>query len=421
MDHDIILYKLQKYQTKLESGTGDTSMYNAKIEYYQKYLLEGGLGKKKNCGTVNNRISSIQNEIIFSITSLKRDYETNKKGLQGLIRDLTNKIEILQQLEKEEIMCLSEQVQPSLKGGIKIRKDRIAKILRIHDTKRSQIRLILEQIKIALTIEQFPISMAISIALLSALQKLVIYKVYRNPTTHITQNSTTYAIPSEEYLGESIIANFNGGAKGQKDIIIEKIEKINKNLLYFQTNIKRLNPPPNYLINLLNIIIQEITNILSTVRISGIDLPSISYLQISPSGQTPVPRVISPEQPHDTLPNSQRSEYSSLRFPKSGPKSGQQGTPSKPDYALLSKLNRRSYNVSHPSGLAEQPRPRQVSFDPFPLSQPPSLSPPARGAVVYETNPNIPSTALPRVIPPYETVRQKGDPLRVANIPRPPV
>jgi hypothetical protein len=35
MDQRLILYKLQKYQNKLESGTGDTSMYNAKIEYYQ--------------------------------------------------------------------------------------------------------------------------------------------------------------------------------------------------------------------------------------------------------------------------------------------------------------------------------------------------------------------------------------------------
>ena len=42
MDHDLILYKLQKYQNKLESGAGDKTMYNAKIEYYQKYLLEGG-------------------------------------------------------------------------------------------------------------------------------------------------------------------------------------------------------------------------------------------------------------------------------------------------------------------------------------------------------------------------------------------
>ena len=42
MDYDTIVYKLQKYQNKLEHGLGDKTMYNAKIEYYQKYLLEGG-------------------------------------------------------------------------------------------------------------------------------------------------------------------------------------------------------------------------------------------------------------------------------------------------------------------------------------------------------------------------------------------
>jgi hypothetical protein len=48
MDQRLILYKLQKYQNKLESGNGDKSIYDAKIEYYQKYLLEGGLwGRKK--------------------------------------------------------------------------------------------------------------------------------------------------------------------------------------------------------------------------------------------------------------------------------------------------------------------------------------------------------------------------------------
>jgi hypothetical protein len=42
MDPNIILYKLQKYQNKLKSGTGDIILYNAKIQFYQKYLLEGG-------------------------------------------------------------------------------------------------------------------------------------------------------------------------------------------------------------------------------------------------------------------------------------------------------------------------------------------------------------------------------------------
>jgi hypothetical protein len=35
------LYKLQKYQTKLESGTGDKSFYNAKVQFYQDLLVGG--------------------------------------------------------------------------------------------------------------------------------------------------------------------------------------------------------------------------------------------------------------------------------------------------------------------------------------------------------------------------------------------
>jgi hypothetical protein len=54
MDPNIILYKLQKYQNKLESGTGEKSIYDAKIEYYQKYLLEGGVVPSLNPNNPNN-------------------------------------------------------------------------------------------------------------------------------------------------------------------------------------------------------------------------------------------------------------------------------------------------------------------------------------------------------------------------------
>ena len=50
MDKNLILYKLQKYQTKLESGTGDKSFYNAKVQFYQDLL---GGGKKQTRYLIN--------------------------------------------------------------------------------------------------------------------------------------------------------------------------------------------------------------------------------------------------------------------------------------------------------------------------------------------------------------------------------
>jgi hypothetical protein len=57
MDRNLILYKLQKYQNKLENGTGDLNMYNAKIEFY-KDLLGGEPTPWKNFKKLPNKVSN---------------------------------------------------------------------------------------------------------------------------------------------------------------------------------------------------------------------------------------------------------------------------------------------------------------------------------------------------------------------------
>jgi len=89
MDKNLILYKLQKYQNKLENGTGDKTLYGAKVQYYQKYLLEGG----KNKYPVDCEFFDKDKKTMMKDKSIYRDLYTKKEGLLALLRKHTRGLE----------------------------------------------------------------------------------------------------------------------------------------------------------------------------------------------------------------------------------------------------------------------------------------------------------------------------------------
>lgn len=112
MDINRIYYKLQKYQNKLIHGQGDKSLYDAKIQFYQKQLL-GGVIEQANRGAFKrkpptnpphkddhtdseNIVDSIVDDIEREIVSLENEYyhkHINIEEIGGRIKSIDTLIQ----------------------------------------------------------------------------------------------------------------------------------------------------------------------------------------------------------------------------------------------------------------------------------------------------------------------------------------
>jgi hypothetical protein len=101
MDYDTIMYKLRKYQTKLESGSGDLAIYQKKIEYYNMiggagsvsplFILNGTFLRHNRTSEIGFKYTYIDNiEYILvnpltveiaSATDLEKEYNSNTTDL----------------------------------------------------------------------------------------------------------------------------------------------------------------------------------------------------------------------------------------------------------------------------------------------------------------------------------------------------
>jgi hypothetical protein len=112
MDHNIILYKLQKYQNKLKNGTGDKNMYNTKIQFYRNKLGQDEYyfcRKEKRKKKGYEKIDAIKKTIIKKIDSLKSN-STDK-----FIDQILKKYEDLYLLFTEIRICDLPNVDPANK------------------------------------------------------------------------------------------------------------------------------------------------------------------------------------------------------------------------------------------------------------------------------------------------------------------
>jgi hypothetical protein len=235
MDRNLILYKLQKYQTKLENGTGDLNMYNAKIEFYENLL--GGGGKRIRNFLENNPITRIfksqckkdysdmgimatKNNIKFFIGNIVNVLNNNinpteqklitKKGLENYIE--YNLIKI-----KKQINFLDNDHDTFLscyKSDINISKDdkRLKFIKDFKMLKKQYIRVInciISQIYIGLRINNENYRKNVTMHLLDSLISLIDYNIFSPPQ----YNQTSYGMTVHPTI-------LTGGGEKNNDIKI---------------------------------------------------------------------------------------------------------------------------------------------------------------------------------------------------------
>jgi hypothetical protein len=200
MDYDTIVYKLQKYQNKLENGTGDKLMYNAKVQFYQKYMLEGGLfpwnrkikvapiaqGKnfnkcfEPNAGTIidiDTSINTLTEDAKRQITESINNH-TNKQNIENTLRELKKTLQLINDAHMRYIGCykLSSKRDIITSNNLEIEKKR--DFINLNKHKFNQIECIFKQIILGVNIKN-PIRKVIVIdILLNTIKSLIEYNIY---------------------------------------------------------------------------------------------------------------------------------------------------------------------------------------------------------------------------------------------------